>query len=431
MRYAPIDSKLFRQNREKFVKQMKPNSVAFFFSNDLMPKSADAFHNFVQNPDIFWLTGVDQEESVLILFPDAPNPEWKEVLLLRETNDTIKLWEGAKLSRDEGREVSGIQNVFWNNRFENLLWVTMEQAENCYLHLNEHDRYVSNADYGDARHVREIMRKFPLHHYERSAPITHILRSVKSEIEIELIKHAVSVTKKGLERILKFIKPGVWEYEIEAELWHTFISNRSRGHAYEPIIASGANSNVLHYVSNDQQVKDGDLILLDFGAEYANYASDLTRTIPANGRYTKRQKEVYNAVLRVMQEAKKMLKPGNTLPEYQEATGKLVEKELVNLGLISMSDIRDQDPAWPAYKKYFAHGTSHFLGLNVHDVGNRYLPMRENMVFTCEPGIYIPEEGFGIRIENNIVIRRDKNIDLMEGFPTEAEEIEETMNAGK
>lgn len=431
MRYDAIDKELFIKNREKLIRQLKPNSVAVFFSNDLMPKNADAFFSFRQNSNLLYLSGVDQEDTMLILFPDAPNAEWREMLFIRETNDKIKLWEGDKLTQTQATEVSGIENVYWNNQFENMLALVMGQAQNCYLHTNEHDRFASVADYGDARHARNIMEKFPLMNYERIAPIINYLRSVKDEIEIEVIKHACQITRKAFLRLLNFVKPGVWEYEIEAELWHEFIRNGSRGHAYEPIVASGANSTVLHYVVNDQQCKDGDLILLDFGAEYANYASDLTRTIPVNGRYTKRQAEVYNAVLRVMKEAKKLLRPGNTLMEYHEEVGRIMEKELVGLGLITLSDIRDQDPDWPAYKKYFAHGTSHYLGLDVHDVGSRYLPMTENMVFTCEPGIYIPEEGFGIRIENDVVIKRDKILDLMADIPIEIEEIEDIMNSGK
>ncbi len=429
MRYAPIDNKLFIQNREKLKKQLKPNSVAIFFANDLMPKSADAFHAFNQNPDIFWLTGVDQEETMLLMFPDAPNADWREILFVRETNETIAIWEGAKLTKAQATEVSGIKKVVWAQDFEKLLPVIVNQAENIYLHLNEHDRYVSPADYTDFRQVRKIREQFPLHKYERLAPIMHRLRAVKSDIEVELIKNACGITKKGFERVLKFVKPGVMEYEIEAELTHEFLRNRSRGHAYEPIVASGPNACVLHYIANDQPCKDGDVILLDFGAEYANYASDLTRSIPVNGRFTKRQRQVYDAVLRVMKAAKKMLRPGNTLMSYHEAVGHIMEKELVDLGLITSRDITNQDPTWPAYKKYFMHGTSHFLGLNVHDVGNRYLPMQEGMVFTCEPGIYIPEEGLGIRLENDVLITHEGVIDLMANIPLEAEEIEDIMNS--
>lgn len=429
MRYNPIDNKLFINNRERLKKQLKPNSVAIFFSNDVMPKSADAFHAFQQNPDLFWLTGVDQEESILVMFPDAPNADWKEILFVRETNETIAIWEGAKLTKIEAFETSGVKNVQWSAHFERMIPAILFHAENIYLNMNEHTRYVSEADYADFRMVRQIREQYPLHKYERLAPIMHRMRSVKHETEIALIKHACEITKKGFERVLKFVKPGVMEYEIEAEITHEFLTNRSRGHAYEPIIASGPNACVLHYVANNMPCKDGDVILLDFGAEYANYNSDLSRSIPVNGRFTKRQREVYDAVLRVMKSAKKMLRPGNIIKDYHEAVGKLMEKELVDLGLLTTKDIRDQDPAWPAYKKYFMHGTSHFLGLNVHDVGNFYMPMQEGNVFTCEPGIYIPEEGLGIRLENDILITHEGIVDLMANIPLEAEEIEDIMNS--
>lgn len=429
MRYAPINNSLFIRNRERLIKEMKPNSVAIVFANDLMPRGADSFHMFRQNPDLFWLTGVDQEETIVLLYPDAPNADWKEILFVRETNEHIAAWEGAKLTKPEATEVSGIKNVQWSANFQSMLAPIVNQAENLYLHINEHDRFVSPVQYTDLRKAEELKKQFPLHEVQRLAPLLHKLRAIKQPEEIELMKQAVAITKKGFERVMRFTKPGVMEYEIEAELTHEFLRNRSRGHAYEPIIASGASACVLHYVANDKACKDGDLLLLDFGAEYANYASDLTRCIPVNGRFSKRQKEVYNAVLRVMGFAMGMLKPGTILPEYQEAVGKEMEKELVDLGLLTMDQIRNQDPKWPAYKKYFMHGTSHFLGIDVHDVGNRYKPMQEGMVFTCEPGIYIVEEGIGVRIENDLVITSGKPMDLMAGFPIEVEEIEDFMNS--
>jgi Xaa-Pro aminopeptidase len=428
MRYATISSDLFIRNRQRLVKEMKPNSVAIVFASDLMPRGADSFHIFRQNPDLFWLTGVDQEETILLLYPDAPNPDWKEILFVRETNEHIAAWEGEKLSKPQATQMSGVKNVIWAQDFEKLIGPIVNQAENIYLHINEHDRFVSPVQYTDLRKANEIREMFPLHKYERLAPILHRLRAIKQKEEIELIKQAVAITKKGFERVMRFVKPGVMEYEIEAELTHEFLRNRSRGHAYEPIVASGASACVLHYVANDKPCQEGDLLLMDFGAEYANYASDLTRCIPVSGRFSPRQKEVYNAVLRVMRFAMGMLKPGTKLPEYTEAVGKEMEKELVGLGLITTNDIKNQDPKWPAYKKYFMHGTSHFLGIDVHDVGNRYLPIEEGMVFTCEPGIYIREEGIGVRIENNLVITSGKPIDLMEGFPIEVEEIEEAMS---
>ena len=431
MRYETIDNKLFIQNRERLVKEMKPGSVAILFSNDMMPRSADSFHAFRQNPDIFHLTGVDQEDSILVLFPDSPNPDWKEVLFVKETSELIAIWVGDKLSKEQATAVSGIQNIVWTRNFDVMFPTIMYQAQNCYLNLTEHDRFSSPAEYGDLRQVRNIMHQFPLHHYERLAPIMHRIRSVKSPIEVAIILHACDITHKGVERVLRFVKPGVMEYEIEAEFTHEFLRNRSRGHAYGPIIASGKNACTLHYDVNDQQCKDGDLILIDVGAEYANYASDLTRTIPVNGRYTQRQKDVYNAVLRVFKGAKKLLLPGNTLKEHLEATAGLIEKELVDLKLITTDDIRNQDPANPVYRKYFMHGVSHYLGIDVHDVGSRYQKMTAGNIFTCEPGIYIREEGIGVRIENDILITEIGQVDLMEKIPIEVEQIEDIMNSGK
>ncbi|MCX6351277.1 MAG: Xaa-Pro aminopeptidase, partial [Bacteroidetes bacterium] len=392
MRYSQIDSKLFIENRERFKKMMKPNSVAVFISNDIVPKTADQFHNFRQNGDLFYLTGIEQEETMLILAPDCPNPDFREILFLRETNETLAIWEGAKHSKTEGTSISGIKAVQWNSSFENQLAVIINLSENIYLNLNEHDRYVSSVPYADLRFANEIKNRFPAHNIERAAPIMHRLRSVKSPIEVELIKHAGSITKKAFDRVLDFIKPGVMEFEIEAEITHEFLMNGSMGHAYTPIIASGANACVLHYISNNMQVKDGDLLLLDFGADYANYASDLTRCVPANGKFSPRQKEVYNSVLRVFYAAQDMLKPGTFLKDYNEAVGKLMEKELVDLKLLTLEEIKNQKPEWPAYKKYFMHGTSHYMGIDVHDLGGRYWAMQAGNVFTCEPGIYIPAE---------------------------------------
>lgn len=427
MRYDKIDSKLFIENRKRFCAEMKPNSVAIFFSNDLMPRSADSFHTFRQNPDLFHLSGIDQEDSILILFPDCPNEDFRECLFLKETNEHIAIWEGAKLSKPQARDVSGILNVYWSDKWEGFLPVIMNMAQNVYLNLTEHDRFISDADYADRRWARILMNKYPLHNYERSAPIMHRLRSIKSKIEIDLIQKACDITEKGVRRLLKFIKPGVWEYQIEAELTHEFLNNRSTGHAYYPIIASGESACVLHYVENNKQCKDGDVILLDFGAEYANYASDLTRCLPVNGKFSKRQKDVYNATLRVFRGASAMLTAGNRIKEYHDAVGLLMEKELVDLGLLTVSDIKKQDPTWPAYKKYFMHGTSHYLGLDVHDSGSRWQKMEAGMVFTCEPGIYIPEEGLGIRIENDFLVTKGAPKDLMANIPIEAEEIEMLM----
>ncbi|MDQ3071769.1 MAG: aminopeptidase P family protein [Bacteroidota bacterium] len=431
MRYDKIDRSLFIANRKKFIKELKTNSIAIFFSNDILPDSADAYHRFRQNPDIFWLTGIDQEETILVLYPDAPNSEWREMLFVRETNQEIAIWEGEKYTKEGATAQSGIDNVQWSQNFLKILPPLMHAAEYCYLHLNEHNRYVSEADYADRRLTSEIRQRWPLHKYERSGPIMHKLRAIKSEIEIALIKQACQITKKGFERLLKFVKPGVKEYEIEAEMIHEYVRNGSRGFAYEPIIASGFNANVLHYIANDKECKAGDILLLDCAAEYANYNSDLTRAIPVSGRYTPRQKEVYNAVLSVMRQAMDMLRPGNVLKEYNDAVGLIMQEELVKLKLLTKEDISRQDPKWPAYKKYFMHGTSHFLGLNVHDVGDHYRKFEPGMVFTCEPGIYIREESIGIRIENNIVITDGKPLDLMGDILIEADEIEERMNSHK
>ena len=428
MRYSSIDKKLYIENRERFKKEMKPNSIAVFFSNDRMPRNADGMLSFWQNTDTLWLSGIDQEETILVMFPDCPNEDYREMLFILETNETIAIWEGDKLTKEQAENNSGIRNIHWGNKWEAIFPVVMNLAEHVYLNLNEHDRYVSPVEYGNLRFARQIIDRFPLHDYIRSAPIMHRLRSVKSGIEIDLMKHACGITTKAWERVLKFIKPGVLEYEIEAEIINEFIRNGSRGHAYDPIIASGRNACVLHYVQNDQVCKDGDLILMDFGAEYANYASDMTRCAPVNGKFSHRQKEVYNAVLRIFHAASNMLKPGTILKEYQEKVGALMEKELMDLGLLTMDEIKNQNPAMPAYKKYFMHGTSHYLGLDVHDLGSRYQPMKEGMVFTVEPGIYILEENLGIRIESDFLVTNSKAINLMPS-PIEVEEIEDIMNS--
>lgn len=429
MKYDPIPSSLFIENRKQFVTHLKPNSVALFVSNDIMPTNADGSMGFVQNSDLFYLTGIDQEETILLIYPDAKNNSQKEILFIRETNEHIAIWEGAKLTKLQATEISGIKNVQWTSSFQQMLKSILFQAEYIYLNSNEHTRQYIEVETATMRFNKEIMKKFPLHKIERAAPILQNLRAIKSKHEIELIQKACNITEKGFRRILKFVKPGVMEYEIEAELIHEFIRNRSRGFAYSPIIASGSNACILHYVENNKECKAGDVLLLDVAAEYANYASDLTRCLPVNGKFTQRQKKVYNAVLRVMREAIKMLTVGNLIPEYHKAVGELMEKELVDLGLLTMNDIKNQNPEWPAYKKYFMHGTSHFLGLDVHDVGDFNRPLEEGMVFTCEPGIYIREENLGIRLENDILVTKNGPIDLMANIPIEADEIEELMNS--
>lgn len=429
MKYAPIPNNLFTENRKRFAAQLKPNSVALFVSNDIMPTNADGSMGFVQNSDLFYLTGVDQEETILLIYPDAKNNSHKEILFVRETNEHIAIWEGAKLTAQKATEVSGIKNVLWTSSFQQMLKSIVFQAEHIYLNSNEHTRQYIEVETATMRFNKEIMSKFPLHKIERAAPIMQHLRAIKSKQEIDLIQQACNITEKGFRRLLKFVKPGVMEYEIEAELIHEFIRNRSRGFAYGPIIASGFNACVLHYVENNKECKAGDVLLLDVAAEYANYASDLTRCLPVSGKFSPRQKDVYNAVLRVMRGATQMLTVGNTIPEYHKAVGALMEKELVDLGLITMDDIKNQNPEWPAYKKYFMHGTSHFLGLDVHDVGDFNRPLEEGMVFTCEPGIYIREESLGIRLENDILVTKNGPVDLMANIPIEADEIEALMNS--
>lgn len=429
MRYERIDTELFVENRKRFVKGVVSNSVAVFNSNDIMPTNADGTMKFKQNSDLFYLTGVDQEESILLLAPDALDEGHREVLFLKETNETIAVWEGAKLTVKQAQQVSGIQTVYWLKDFNRVFNMLVNEADHIYLNSNEHGRAVVEVETRDARFVKWCRERYPLHKYRRCAPIMEQVRAVKSKFEILLMQEACNITEKGFRRLLKFVKPGVWEYEIEAELAHEFIRNRAQGFAYDPIIASGANACVLHYIQNNQKCKKGDLLLLDVGAEYANYDADLTRTIPVSGTYSKRQKDVYNAVLRVQKAAIEMLKPGTMIKTYHQAVGQLMEEELLKLKLITKTDIKNQDPKWPAYKKYFMHGTSHFLGLDTHDVGNWDVPMQEGNVFTCEPGIYIREEGIGVRIEDDILVTKKGPVNLMKNIPKEVEEIEELMNS--
>ncbi len=429
MKYLPISSELFIRNRKHYAKELKEDSLAVFNSNDLLPTNADGHMAFVQNSDLFYLCGIDQEETILVIFPDANSKKFREMLFLRETNERIAVWEGHKYTKEEARATSGIEEIYWLSEFETVFRQAMAQAKHVYLNSNEHLRATIEVETRDARFAKWCKEKFPLHKYERSAPIMHALRMVKSKEEVELMSQACSITEKGFRRLLSFIKPGVFEYEIEAELIHEFTRNRSKGFAYSPIIASGIDSCVLHYIANIKQCKKGEVILLDVAAEYANYGSDMTRVVPVDGKFTKRQKDVYNAVLRVFRGASKLLVKGNTIDKYNAAVGHMIEEELVKLRLLKMSDIKKQNPAAPLYKKYFMHGTSHFLGLDIHDVGFFDLPFKAGTVFTCEPGIYIPAEKIGVRIENNILITEKGNVDLMKNIPIEADEIEELMNA--
>ena len=429
MKYLPIDNKLFIKNREKFCKKLPAGSIAVFNSNDIMPTNADGTMKFRQNSDLFYLSGIDQEESLLVLFPGFPDKDMQEILFLRESNDLIAVWEGHKYTKEEATRVSGIKNVQWLDQFETSFNAMMAGAEYVFLNTNEHiRRSLTEVETRDTRFIQWCKNKFPLHTYQRSAPIINNLRAIKSAEEIALLQKAIDITEKGFRRILKFVKPGVMEYEVEAELIHEFTKNRSAGFAYAPIIASGVNACILHYIENNSRCKDGEVLLLDVGAEYANYNADLTRSIPVNGRFTERQKKVYHAVLKVQREAFNMLRPGNKISDYQKEVCRIMESELIGLKLISRTDIKNQTREKPAFKKYFMHGTSHHLGLDVHDVPSIHKKMEKGMVFTVEPGIYIQEEKLGIRLENNVVIKENGIDDLMKNIPIDLQEIEELMN---
>ena len=429
MKYLPISNQLFIKNRAAFNVKLSANDIAIFNANDIMPTNADGTMPFKQNNDLFWLSGVDQEESVLIISPNHPNKNMREVLFLKETNEHIAIWEGAKLTKDDAYTTSGIKTIFWLNELESKLAELISKANAIYLNQNIHSRAASKVQTRDDRFRLMIAKKFPNKEIKEVAPIMHELRCIKSASEIALMQNACDITEKGLRRILPMIKPGVMEYEIEAELIHEFLINRSSGFAYQPIIGSGADSCVLHYINNNKKCKEGDILLMDFGAEYANYASDLTRTVPVNGRFSERQKAVYNSVLHVMKEATNMLRPGTILKEYNKEVGRIMESELIKLNLLDRHDVQKQDVKKPPlYKKYFMHGTSHYLGLDVHDVGGIEWEMTEGMVFTCEPGIYILEEELGIRLENDILVTANGPDDLMKNIPIESEEIEELMN---
>ena len=429
MKYDRIDKDLFIFNRKNFVAKMESSSLAIFNSNDIFPISADSTVPFAQHRDIFYLSGIDQEESVLVISPVSKNEEHREVLFLKETNENIAIWEGSKLDKNRAFETSGIKTVYWLDHFDRIMKQMMSEVDNVYLNTNEHLRADTTVQTREDRFIESFKELYPAHTVKRSAPIMHSLRSIKHPLEIDLMQHACNITKLGLERVLQFVKPGVWEYEIEAELIHEFIRNKSQGFAYTPIIASGSNACVLHYVENNARCQDGEVILLDVGAEYANYASDLTRCIPVSGRFTKRQRAVYESVLHVKKESEKLLTPGILLEDYHKEVGKLMESELLKLKLIDKSDIKNQDALNPAYKKYFMHGTSHYIGLDTHDVGPWNEPIKTGMVFTCEPGIYIPEEKLGIRLEDDLVVQ-DSGAphNLMSDIPLEADEIEALMN---
>ena len=431
MRNPKIDRKLFIQNRQRLSKQLKPHSIAIFNSNDLMPTSADGTHPFRQQTDIFYLTGVDQEETLLVVCPDAKEDKHKEILFIRETNEQIATWEGHKYTKAEAQDVSGIRTVHWVSELDTLLRPLIVQSENIYLNSNEHLRAIPTVETRDLRFLKWCRQHFPLHQYERLAPIMHHLRAVKLPQEIDLIKEACILADKAFRRVLGFIRPGVWEYEIEAEIVHEFMRNGARGPAFETIVATGINACTLHYTKNHKQCQDGDLVLIDFGVAYANYASDVTRTVPVNGRFSKRQKEVYRAVLKVQKAAIQKFRPGIKLEEHQKEVAQLVEAELIHLGVLKKAEVKKQPKEAPLYKKFFPHGTSHHLGLDVHDYGDKNRKLEPGMVLTCEPGIYIRDEAIGVRIENDIRITPKGVVDLTGDIPREVEEIEELMNQAK
>ena len=430
MKYLPISPELFIKNRLKLSKQMVSNSIAIFNSNDVFSTGADSTLPFEQHRNIFYLTGVDQEESILIVFPDAKQEAHREVLFVKETNDHIAIWEGAKLSKLQATASSGIKTVYWLEEFQSIFSRLMEESTHFYYNNNEHYRQAVEMETREDRFLKMVKSSYPAHKMVPNFPIMDALRGVKESEEISLIKTACDITEKGFNRVLGFVKPGVMEYEIEAEYTHEFLRNRSKGFAYTPIIASGYNACVLHYIDNNQECKDGDLLLMDVAAEYANYSSDMTRTVPVNGRFTARQKAVYQAVLNVKNQATKLLVPGTMWDAYHVEVGKLMTSELLGLGLIDKVDVQNEDPKWPAYKKYFMHGTSHHMGLDTHDFGALKSPMQANMVFTVEPGIYIPEENMGIRLEDDVVIQaKGSPVNLMQNIPIEIDQIEALMNS--
>ena len=429
MRYNPIHSGVYTKNRVRFAKELHSKSLAVFNSNDIYPISADSTLPFEQHRDLFYLSGIDQEESILVIFPDALEKKYREILFVKETNDHIAVWEGAKLTKKQASELSGIQTVCWLSEFKRIFQELSSQCDRFYFNTNEHYRQAVETQTREDRFIEWCKRNYPAHNVGKSNPILQKLRSVKAPEEIAQIQQACDITEKGFRRVLSFIEPGVWEYEIEAELIHEFIKNRSKGFAYTPIIASGNNTNILHYTENNQQCHEGDLVLMDVAAEYGNYSSDLTRTVPISGKFSPRQKEVYAAVLNVKKEATNLLVSGTLWKEFHIEVGKLMTSELLGLGLLDKADIQNENKERPAYKKYFMHGTAHHIGLDTHDYGLLHLPMEANMVFTVEPGIYIPEEGFGIRLEDDVVLQKEgEPHNLMSSIPIEIEEIEMLMN---
>lgn len=431
MKYDLIPSQLFTTNRKRFVKEMLPKSIAIFVSNDEWPYNGDALHPFKQNSNIVWLSGITQEKTMVILFPDCPDPKFREVLVLERPNELKEKWDGKRLRAAEARAISGITTILWLDSLDSLLQTWVHLSDNIYLDSNENDRKATDIKSNDYRYIDQMKAAYPLHQFHRSARILKKLRAIKTKYEIDQVQKAIDITGITFKRLLGFIRPGVYEYEIEAEIWHEFLRNRATRPAYHSIIASGDNARTLHYISNNGRCESGDLILMDFGAEYANYCADLTRTVPVNGKFTKRQKEVYNACLHLHDYAKSLLKPGITIVDYTDKVGAEASRTFIKIGLLRASDVKNQDPEQPLYRKYLYHGISHHLGLDVHDLGTRTEPIREGMLFTVEPGIYIEEEKMGIRIENNCWITRNGNKDLMKHIPITVDEIERYMRQKK
>lgn len=427
MKYLPLNPEIFVQNRQRFVSRMQKNSIAIFVSNDEVPSNGDAIYSFKQNSDLYWLSGIEQEDSLVILFPDNPDPKYKEVLVLVRPNELKEKWDGKRLRVHEAQAISGIKTIVWLDSLDGLLQPWIHLADNIYLDSNENDRKASLVRSRDYRFIDEMKSRYPLHNYLRAAKLMKKLRGIKTALEVEVMQKAIDITENTFRRLLKFIKPGVWEYEIEAEIMHSFLSQRATGQAYGSIIASGDRARTLHYVSNNAECKDGELILMDFGAEYGGYCADLTRTVPVNGKFTRRQKTVYNACLHLHDYAKSLLKPGISIIEYTDKVGEEATQQFLKIGLLRKSDVKNEDPENRAYRKYLYHGISHHLGVDVHDLGTRTEPIKPGMVFTVEPGIYIEEEQMGIRIENNLWITRNGNKDLMKNIPITVDEIETLM----
>ncbi|MBS1733948.1 MAG: aminopeptidase P N-terminal domain-containing protein [Bacteroidetes bacterium] len=427
MRYLPLNPEIFIQNRQRFISRMDKNAIAIFNSNDELPTNGDQLHKFKQNADLFWLTGIEQEDSMLVLFPGNPDPKYREVLVLVRPNELKEKWDGHRLRVHEARAISGIQTIVWLDSLDGMLQPWIHLADTIYLNSNENDRKANSVPVRDYRYAEMMRQRYPMHQFKRSARILKDLRAIKSALEIEVLQKAIDITDNTLRRLLKFIRPGVMEYEIEAEIYHSFLSQRSSGPGYGSIIASGDSARILHYVENNRECKDGDLILMDFGAEYGNYNADLTRTIPVNGKFTRRQKTVYNACLHLHHYAASILKPGISIVDYTEKVGDEATVVFQKIGLLKKSDIKNEDPENRAYRRYLYHGISHHLGIDVHDLGTRTEPIKAGMVFTIEPGIYIEEEQMGIRIENNFWITRNGNKDLMKNIPITVEEIEALM----